>query len=176
MRISLVIFSSILLLSGCYRKGKPIKFEKIIFHTSMCFGDCPIYHLEVDSNKKLMLYAEWVAEPNGRPMSNKGDTSKMGYFYGSVSDTSFNKLLVALQTVDINSLKFDGATCCDGSEITIIVYYNGRRKYLKSMFPPEKTNQLIHVLYEIAGQSNLDRTIEKFHIEDTLQSQYSPGS
>ena len=53
MRISLVIFSSILLLSGCYRKGKPIKFEKIIFHTSMCFGDCPIYHLEVDSNKKL---------------------------------------------------------------------------------------------------------------------------
>ncbi len=171
MKIAILIIASLSLLTGCHVQ----KFEKIIFHTTQCFGTCPSYHLEIDNDKKISLYAETVFSKDRHALF-RFDTTKMGYFTGKVADTSFKKLVREFNAVGIGSLNFDGANCCDGSEITIIAYYDGKRKYLKSMFPPAKAGPLIDILYEICGKSKLQRTDKKFYIEDTSQSQYSPGS
>jgi hypothetical protein len=151
---------------GCAQSDKKVNLEKIIFHTSMCFGTCPTYHLQVDNNKNVKLYAEQVYK-NPRDISSyENDTEKMGYFVGKISDTTFNKLTNELSEIGLDTLKFDDVNCCDGSLITIIVYYNGKRKFLKSMFPPEKSNTLISTLYDICKPSNLTKTTGKFIIEN----------
>ncbi len=152
---------------GYGQSKKTFQLEKIIFHTSMCYGYCPSYHLQVDKDKKINLFAEQVYK-NVRYQSYEPDTTKTGYFTGIVADTTFNKLTNELQKIGLDSLEFDGATCCDGSIKTIIVYYNGKRKYLKSMFPPVKAGKLISILYEICETSKLQRTDERFKIEDGI--------
>ncbi|MCX6164925.1 MAG: DUF6438 domain-containing protein [Ignavibacteriae bacterium] len=144
---------------------EPIKLKKIIFHTSICNGLCPAYHLQIDSDKKIKLFAEVVFKISGnKKIEHKLDSNKIGYFSGSISDTTFKNLITHLQICKIDKLTFDGSTCCDAPLRTIIVYYNGKRKYLKSMFPPDEAKHLIDYLKNICEYSKLLKT-EKFNIE-----------
>lgn len=151
-------------LRDCSPSDRKIKPEKIIFHTSPCFGACPTYHLEVQSDKGLRLHVERVYQKD-KGFSMEPDSTKTGYFTGIVSDTTFQKLLTELETVGLDTLELNGPDCCDGSLKTIIVYYNGKRKFLRSMFPPDNIKGLIAVLYEIAEKSQVRRTDKPFGLE-----------
>lgn len=140
------------------------EFEKIIFHTSACFGDCPIYHLEIKNDKKVKLITE-KSFRNSKLKINEPETRIPNYMVGTVNDTTFNRLTTELNAVGLESLEFDGATCCDRPLITIIVYYNGKRKLLQSMFPPEKANRLIEILYEVSKSAGYQKSNEVFTIE-----------
>jgi len=140
-----------------------IKFDKIIFHTTECFGTCPVYHLQVDKSKKVKLYTEVVYKPRN---GFQTDTASQGYFIGQLSDTTFEKLIKAIQTCNLRTLKMNNALCCDGSISTIIVYFNGQRKYFKTMFPPTIANELIKTLYDICEEGGLTKTFDKFKIEE----------
>ena len=159
----IIILIIVTLLGFSCKRPNPIKLEKIIFHTSFCFGTCPTYHLQIDSNKQVKLFAEEVYQ--GKSLFLR-DSTKMGYFIGEIPDTTFIKLAEELQSIGIDTLKFDGVNCCDGSVKTIIVYYNGKRKYLKSMFPPKIAENLIDRLNNICRNYNFKRTTEKFKIEE----------
>jgi len=156
MRLLFIVFAFILI--GC-NSDNP-SFDKVIFHTSMCFGNCPVYHLELDKNKNVKLYTELTYGKNWEV-----DSSKMGYFEGLVSETTFEKLSFIIKTIGIDTLHFNNVLCCDGSVYTIIVYHNGKRKFLQSMTPPIKARELIMNLYEVCRKSNLKRTNKKFKIE-----------
>lgn len=140
-----------------------IKIEKVIFHTTECFGRCNVYHLQVDSSRFIKLHRQLVySEIIGAPM----DTTIEGYFTGQLNDTSFQKLIKAIQTCNIRTLKMNNTLCCDGSVSTIIVYFNGQRKYYKTMFPPTIANELIGTLYKICEIDGLTRISDKFKIEE----------
>lgn len=98
-----------------------VKFEKIIFHTTECFGTCPVYHLQVDNSRQVKLNAQVVYKPRS---GYQTDTASQGYFTGQLSDTTFEKLIRAIQTCNLRTLKMNNALCCDGSVSTIIVYFN----------------------------------------------------
>ncbi|MBX3252721.1 MAG: hypothetical protein KF862_01170 [Chitinophagaceae bacterium] len=140
-----------------------IKFEKIVFHTTECFGTCPVYHLQVDNSKQVKLNAQVVYTPRS---GYQTDTASQGYFTGQLSDTAFEKLIKAVQTFNLRTLKMNNALCCDGSINTIIVYFNGQRKYFKTMFPPTIANELIRTLYDICNEGGLTKTNEKFKVEE----------
>jgi hypothetical protein len=142
---------------------KSINFDKIIFHTTECFGTCSVYHLEVDNSKKARLHAQVVYRPRS---GYQTDSASQGYFEGQLGDTTFEKLIKAIQTCNIKTLKMNNELCCDGSISTIIVYFNGQRKYFKTMFPPVIANELIKVLYEICETESLKKTTEKLEIEN----------
>jgi hypothetical protein len=158
----LSLFLIFFVIFGC---KNDIRIERIIFHSSFCFGTCPTYHLELDNKKSFKLFAEKVYTDKVS-LNYTEDTAKMGYFTGAVNDSTFVKLTNAIKTVGIDTLSFNNETCCDGSLITIIIYYNGKRKYLKSMFPPAKAELMINVLFEICSTSKLVRTHDKFVIEE----------
>lgn len=167
-KILLILLLS-LLFSNCgesykYKTEPTSAFEKIIFHTSECFGTCPTYHLEIDSDKRVKLYAEKVYKDKiGR--SYEIDSTKVGYFTGFAKDSIFLALNKETKSIGLENIEFDGVSCCDGSLKTIIVYYDGKKKILQSMFPPEEANNLIKILYEICDKSELERTT-KFTIEN----------
>ena len=164
MRKLILIIIFVLTQFGCGKKTSEIKFEKIIYHSSGCFGTCPTYHLEVLNDKNIKLYAETVYS-GSHFTERKEDIEKMGYFVGKLDDTTYAKLVKEIKTIDIENLTFDGGNCCDASLKTIIIYYNGKRKYLESMFPPKNAENLISILSEICRSNNLKRRSEKFNIE-----------
>jgi hypothetical protein len=168
MKKHLFHFLLLTLLFGCASsKSKtpdtstaPAPFEKIIFHTGRCFGTCPVYHLEVDGNKNVKLHKEAVFS---RGMQT--DSSKIGYFKGTADEEAFKSLVHEIQTIGIDTVNFGNARCCDGSMITIIVYRDGKRRFMESMFPPQRTRNLVAALYAICENSQLEKTEEKFVIE-----------
>lgn len=150
--------------------NQSFSFEKIIFHTTACNGLCPIYHLEVTQNKQIRLHTE-DAYLRSEKFSFTRDSSKIGYFTGTIQDSTYKNLFTELSVIDLNNLAFNNAQCCDGSVITMIVYYNGKRKILRSMFPPEKALKLIGMLYDICGKSQLMRSTKQFTIESDIVQQ-----
>lgn len=143
--------------------AKTVNFEKLYFHTTSCDGACPVYHVEVTKDKGVRLFAEKIYKINGTTVSD--DSGKMGYFVGSVTDSTFNKLIAEIQNINIDALSFDKADCCDGSITTIIIYYNGKRKFLRSMFPPPKSEKLISILNDICENSSCTKVNEPFNLE-----------
>ena len=139
-------------------------FKKIIFHTSMCFGKCPVYHLQIECNKKIKLHAEHVYKKDAN-MSVVEDTSKIGYFTGTVDNQLFNSLVKELKKINLDSVKLDGPTCCDGSVTSMIIYYRAKRKSGQSMVPAEEMRPIIGILTQICQSPDLKRTKERFVIE-----------
>lgn len=141
-----------------------VKFEKIVFHTSACYGMCDVQHLEINNDKKIRVFNERIYSiKNGVSEINH---SKMGYFKGTANDTSFNKLLKEFEKIKIDTLTFDEVNCCDGIIFTVIVYYDGKKKILQSMSPPETTINFLNTLWQIANTENLKKTETQFEIEN----------
>jgi hypothetical protein len=145
------------------KRTNQYQFSKIIFHTTGCYGWCPIYHLEVDSDKTFKLNAEMVRR---NADDSTGDTTKMGYFIGIVPDTTFSNLQRSFEALGIDTLKFNEVTCCDGAIKTIIAYHNGKRTVIRSMTPPIASHKLLGILLTICKLNNLKRSDSKFNIED----------
>jgi len=165
MRLITIFIISVLCFISC-RKPEKIRLEKIIFHTSRCFGSCPAYHSQIESNKTFHLFAEYVSNtPDIATNLNNPDTSKMGYFTGTVSDIRYAELENELQIIGLDNLQFDDVDCCDGSIKTIIIYYNGKRKALRSMRPPREADKLISLLRYITESTLTHKTTQKFDIE-----------
>src|SRR3954468_3289522 len=107
MRRRLALLSLIFLIISCKQQRKTVDFEKIVFHTSQCFGTCPTYHLQIDKYQRVKLYAEQVFKKPGDIASYEDDKAKMGYFIGKASDSSFRKLTGELNKVGLDTLEFD---------------------------------------------------------------------
>ena len=135
--------------------GRTQIFEKITFQTSYCFGTCPVYHLELKADKTFKLHAETVFLENSN--SRELDSSKIGYFTGKLSRKMYKKFIYNFRKSDVGSLTFNGVKCCDGSLITLKIYYDGMQKELISMFPPKQAEALLDVLYEICRTSPMKR-------------------
>lgn len=162
----IILGFSILMFGGC-RQYEKVKLDKIIFHTTRCLGLCPAYHSQIDRNKTLLLHSEYVDNTPGINTDlNNPDTSRIGYFTGQVSDRQYTELVNELENIGLDDLQFDGVDCCDASTKTIIVYYNGKRKFLKSMFPPREADKLISLLRSICESTKTQRTDKIFQVED----------
>lgn len=139
-------------------KGK-LNLSKIIFHSSRCNGTCPRIDLEIDSSKNLFVDREYFKT------KSETDQRFSGQFKGVLSQEDYNKLLELLQSCNIDALKFPNSDLMDGVETTIIIYYNGQRKYLKSPEPPSIAKDLILFLKSIGDNKKLQRTNETKTIE-----------
>lgn len=145
-----------------YNLDRTIFFEKIIYHTTSCYGNCPTIDLELDKNGNVYLDGEFYKD---NIIFGEIDSNKSGQFIGKLDDTLFNEFINILQTCNLNNLIFPTREGADGPVTTIIIYYNGKRKYLKSMFPPTIADKLIGYLYQVNERILLTRTSEKRKLE-----------
>jgi Domain of unknown function (DUF6438) len=132
-----------------------IKFEKLVFRTTECFGTCPTLNIQLDKEENI-IYSGHVYN----------DTALSGNFWGTISKKDMDTLVQLLRNCQLETLHWRTHNCCDGSMITLIVYYNDKRKYFKSMFPPNISEDLISFLYKLNSKATLTRREEKFVFEE----------
>ncbi|RAI89251.1 hypothetical protein LV83_02292 [Algoriphagus yeomjeoni] len=138
-------------------------FEKLTFHTSACFGSCPVIHLEISSDKTLKYSSNFYKEKS----FNETDTARSGNFTGTLSDKLFDELRDLIIQSKITALQGgqNQMLCCDGAIKTIILYHNGLRTYYKVMFEPRILRELISFLTTIDQNVDLKKVEEKFSLE-----------
>jgi hypothetical protein len=125
---------------------RTLRFDKIVFHTTECFGTCSVFHMEIDSARQIRQHTEVLYRQTRR------DSTREGYFTGKLPDSTYQKFVAALKTSNLRQLDADEILCCDAPIITIILYANGKRKPFRTMlFPPIVAQNLVNVLYQIAG-------------------------
>lgn len=144
-------------------KKSDIKFEKLVLHTSTCYGSCPIIHLQITSDRKIKLNAHFYEF--GRSLIEIKELS--GNFIGELDAETYDEFINLLiqSRIDTYNITND-QLCCDGSIKTIITYFNNKRHYVKTMFAPKILSNLILFLYDINSKAKLVRTNEIFDFEN----------
>jgi hypothetical protein len=136
------------------------KLSKIVYHLSRCNGSCPSMDLEIDSNKTVYVNREYYKTKSDL------DSSRSGRFKGTLTREQHIKLVEVLKKSNLDSLQFTPVGIADIPETTIIVYYNGKRKYLKSAKPPVAANDLISLLKSMVDDKGLERTTDVKELEN----------
>lgn len=154
------------ILFSCASKKNDKGFEKIIFHTSKCFGTCPEYHLELNQKKEIKLYVEKAYQ------KRKIDTLKIGNYKGKLDDETYSEFISLIKIIDfeksgINEPKRETNTKIlkEGSQLSLILYINKRRKPMINIYPAGHWEKLMTFLYKIADFESLTKTNEKLEIE-----------
>ncbi len=114
-----------------------IKFEKIMFHSTNCYGYCPRMSVVIDSSKKMIFDGE-------------RQTFKEGFFYATVPDSLYNVLIDLLRVAELDKIECSNLRNADAPTYTTEIHYNGKFKYLKSFMPPFVTDNLKQYLLTIA--------------------------
>ncbi|MBP6303346.1 MAG: hypothetical protein KBB37_05600 [Bacteroidia bacterium] len=143
---------------------RSIVFEKIIYHSSDCLGGCPTIDLEI-KGRNVYLKGQFYKEDSINYFNSEIDTIQSGEFISILSDSLYNELINILQTSSLRTLTFPEHHGYDAGVTTLIIYYNGKRKYLQSMFPPTISNRLVDFLHYINTRADLKRTFKKRKIE-----------
>ena len=138
-------------------------FSKLIFHTSTCFGSCPIIHMEISSDKSIKYSGNYFKDED----FNEIDSARSGNFKGQLADEIYDELYDLIIQSKITELESgqNQILCCDGAIKTIILYHNGLRKYYQFMFEPKKISELISFLYTMDQKVDLTEVDEKFSFE-----------
>lgn len=131
-----------------------MSFEKLVYRTTSCYGNCSIINLELDKNKNIYIHRELL-----------NDKINSGNFVGTLSEEDYNRVNNILKTSNLKTWSFPEKDGSDAPTTTLIIYYNGKRKYFKSMFPPTISRQLINLLYEIGEKTKLVCTDKEKQIE-----------
>lgn len=150
----------LIVLFSCKPTQADFKLERVSFHSGPCFGICPSYHLQVNPDGSALLKGDSLSYKRGNV-----PPQRVGYFTGKVQDSTFRKLVVQLREAGLDTLKFKGPNCCDAPMKTLIVRYNGKRRYLHAMFPPDHVHGLLSTLRDIYDKTPWQSTAQRFSIE-----------
>jgi hypothetical protein len=141
-----------------YLVDKTIKFEKLFYHASQAW-DGPTVAMQVDSDKSMYM----------RYTNNTGSLERglaTGSYKAVLDDDTYKELIKQLQNCNLRTLRFGNIKGNDSPDITLIVYFNGKRKYLKSMFPPRISEGLLtFIMLRLQGYGKLIRTDESRDLE-----------
>lgn len=141
-----------------YLVDKSLVFQKLVYHASQAW-DGPTVALEVDSSR--VLYMQYKHDSFG---TDRGLAT--GTYSATLDDTTYNHLIGYLQNCNLRKLRFGNIRGNDSPEIRLIVYFNGKRKFLKSMFPPRIANELLSfILLRLQTYSGLKPTEERRQLE-----------
>lgn len=135
-----------------------IIFEKMIYHATSAWGS-PTISLELD--KKRNLYLDTQNHSGGY---DKGLAT--GSYAAVLDDSTYKEFIYQLQGCMLRALRFGSIKGADSPEITLIMYFNGRRKYLKSMFPPRISSELLaFIMWRLQSYPGLRPTQEVRKLE-----------
>lgn len=166
MKKALFLFVVLQLIIGCATKKVEDRFEKIIFHTTKCFGTCPEYHLELNNNKEIKLYIEKAYQ------KRELDTSRIGYYKGKLDKVTYVEFLELLEKMDLDKSGIieperepNTVVLRETSQLFLILYNDKKRKPIIYIYPAGHWQKIMAFLYKIAEDDSLIKTNEKLYIE-----------
>ena len=155
-----------LILIGCASKKNDNGFEKIIFHTSKCFGTCPEYHLELNQKKEIKLFIEKAYK------KRTIDTLKIGFYKGKIDSETYSELISLIEKIDLEKSGIvepirepNTIVLKEGSQLSLILYIKNQRKPMIYIYPAGHWEKLMSFVYKISNLENLTKTSEELQIE-----------
>ncbi|WP_149243238.1 hypothetical protein [Dyadobacter sp. 32] len=126
-----------------------IRFEKLIYHMR---GSWFAHNVDLEIDKNKSFYLSSMSDRHGWARR------KQGHYNGMLSDSLYKELIWCLQTCNLRQIRFDQLDIKDTDEVTLIVYFNGIRRYLRSNDPPHMAHRLFHLLESIYDYAELKPT------------------
>jgi hypothetical protein len=139
-----------------YLVDRAISFEKLVYH-SFYGGNDPHVSIQVDSARNL--YANFR-----NPYSDK--MLRTGAYSTVLDEDTYHKLITQLQNTQLRALRFGNVKGADSPITTLIIYYNGRRKYLRSIAPHRVARDLLnYIRWQLASYPGLKPASEIKELE-----------
>jgi len=139
-----------------YISDKTIVFEKLVYH-SIFSG--PTIALQIDSSKNLFMNyinTSWDGK----------DGLATGNYSAVLDDETYDELIYQLQNCNIRTLRFRDIKGADSPVISLIVYFNGKRKHLESIAPPRISADLVSfIVWRLCNYAKLKPTNDKKKVE-----------
>lgn len=145
----------LLLLSPCNSPKSTAKTTQsdnstvvIVYHTTACFGRCPIYSLTINGDSKTAIFI------------GEKDTEKIGTYSKSVSDKELNDFVKAFEDAKFNDLNDEYLGTITDFPFKYITYTNnGKTKKIKERSgAPKELTTLEKILNEYANSDGWKRT------------------
>lgn len=135
-----------------------IVFEKLVYRATQAWFS-PTVSLQLDNKRNLYLEID-----NGFYGHNKDLAT--GRYVAVLDDSTYKQCISLLQNSSIRRLRFGDVEVKDSPEVTLIVYFNGERKYLKSTFTPRVANDLLSfITLRLQTYAGLKPTDKAFVLE-----------
>ena len=128
-----------------------LKFEKIIFSTTECYGTCPVMAIEIDNNKNF----KFIGEKN---------SIATGHYYGKIPDAEYEKLLDILRLSQLDSIHCGTDRNIDLSTYSLEIHYNDRSRNFKTCMLPFVLDNLKEFLISLPKSLRLNAAAHKFEI------------
>jgi hypothetical protein len=139
-----------------YLTDRTVSFEKLVYH-SFYGGNAPHMSLQVDSAKNLYVL---FRNEYGVKTLRKGTYSAM------LDDETYNQLIDQLQNAQLRALRFGNFKGADSPITSLIIYFNGKRKQLKSIAPPRVARDLLNFIHwQLANYPGLKPTSDNVELE-----------
>ena len=137
-------------------------FNKIIYHSSHCFGCCKDLHLELDYSGNLKV------TDNGSGTRGCIDSILNDNYFGKVSYNDLNRLRTILKYSQLKTLEWpESRHCFDAPDLTLIIYQNEERYHFKINAPcvPIISRQLTGFLNRLFKYETLKKADTTFTYE-----------
>ncbi|MCE7069061.1 hypothetical protein LZG74_02025 [Dyadobacter sp. CY327] len=133
-------------------------FEKLVYHATQAWFSSTV-SLQLDNHKNLYLEID-----NGFYGHNKDLAT--GQYMAVLDDSTYTQCITILQNSSIRTLRFGDIEVKDSPEITLIFYFNGKRKYLKSTFTPRVAKDLLSfITWRLQTYADLKPTDKVYELE-----------
>ncbi|WP_233847470.1 hypothetical protein [Dyadobacter sp. CY326] len=135
---------------------KTLVFERL-FYQAIWSG--PTIELEVDSTRHAYMNYTNTDEDYKATLAT-------GSYSAVLNDETFNELICQLQNCSLRTLKFIDVKGADSPVKTLIVYFNGKRKYLKSIAPSRVAEDLLRFInWQLVGYDKWTPAVHKMEIK-----------
>lgn len=129
-----------------YLIDKSIKFERLVYHASDG-GSTPNISIQIDSTRNLYVHFRIPSSDRMR---------RTGVYSAVLDEDTYNKLIFQLQNAQIRALRFGNFKGADSPIITLIIYYNNTRNYLRSIVPNRIARDLLdYIQLQLANYPGL---------------------
>lgn len=128
-----------------------LKFEKITFISTECYGRCPVMALEIDDQKRVKFIG----------IKNSVAT---GHYVSTLSNTQFENLLKILKFSQLDFIQCGTDRNIDLSTYSVELHYNNRSRNFRTCMLPFVLDDLKEFILSLPQNLNLIESKEKFEI------------
>ena len=122
-----------------------IRFEKLLFQATNCYGSCPAMIYQIDNSKEFKFEGEKFA-------------IKQGFYKGVIPDKVYSDLLSILAISELDKIENNGTFNIDAPTYTIELHYNNNVKFIKTAFLPLALERLLTFLMALPNKVELLET------------------
>ena len=138
-----------------------LHFQKIVFHTSGCYGSCPIIDLEITKDKEFYINGTFFKDFSMFEI----DSTLSGQFKGTMDPSLMKRISFLVQSCNLPSLKVNESLEPDLPITTVIVYYNDEKRAFKFTSTPAILSEMVEFLTLVNQEVRLSKTKNKRVLE-----------